>query len=136
MARILVVDDDTAIGTTVETILSRAGHSVVYEENSRKAAAMIKADGADLLISDLFMPEADGLQLVLDLQDAASRPPVILMTGGGRLFPRGDSGLDALTDSARMFGVQEIVYKPFRRADLIAAVNRCLGIAPEAPDPR
>lgn len=127
MARILVVDDDRAIGATVEMILTNSGHSVVYEMDSRKAASIIKSDGADLLISDLFMPDADGLQLVLELRSNGSTTPVILMTGGGRLFPRGDSGLDALTDSARMFGVQEIVYKPFRKADLIAAVNRSLG---------
>ena len=90
---------------------------------------MIKSGGADLLISDLFMPDADGLQLVLDVRGMEPEMPIILMTGGGRHFPRGDSGLDALTDSARMLGVQEIVYKPFHRSDLIAAVGRCLGTA-------
>ena len=131
MARILVVDDDRAVGATVEMILTKSGHSVVFELDSRKAVAIIKSEGTDLLISDLFMPEADGLQLVLELRNHGSKTPVILMTGGGRLFPRGDSGLDALTDSARMFGVREIVYKPFRQADLIAAVNRSLA----APTP-
>ena len=129
MARILVVDDDLAVGTMIETILSIAGHDVVYQASARKAAAMIKSESTDLLISDLFMPEADGLQLLLDVRGTRSELPVILMTGGGRHFPRGDSGLDDLTDSARLLGVQEVVYKPFHRSDLIAAVDRCLGAA-------
>lgn len=128
MARILVVDDDHAIGALIKAILSAAGHSVIYHESARRAAEMIKSEAVDLIISDLFMPEADGLQLALDVIGAKSAVPVMLITGGGRHFPRGQSGLDALTDSAKMLGVKEIVYKPFHRSDLIAAVDRCLNI--------
>ena len=62
MARILVVDDDTAVQATVRLLLERAGHSVVTAGDGRKGIALFEAGDFDLLFLDIFMPGMDGFE--------------------------------------------------------------------------
>ena len=62
MAKILVVDDDTAVQTTIRLLLERAGHSVVVAGDGRKGLAIFETGEFDLLFLDIFMPGMDGLE--------------------------------------------------------------------------
>ena len=80
----------------------------------------------DLVITDLFMPEFDGLELILGIREMALDTPVVLMTGGGQHFPLGGEGLNDLTESAELFGASYFLNKPFKKNDLAEIVKKAL----------
>ena len=83
MARILVVDDSAVSQLILTHILLEAEHEVIPAANGREAHALLAAQDADLLISDIYMPEMDGIELLTQLrsEERFSRLPVILLTG-------------------------------------------------------
>ena len=127
MANILVVDDDPAVRMTIQLLLERAGHNVVAAGDGRKGLAAFEAGDFDLLFLDISMPGMDGLEtmrLVL-----RQRPEVpIIVTSGRPIIPDAGSEPDFLR-VATEFGAVRTLPKPFRPADLQAAVSSCLGPA-------
>ena len=81
MAHILVVDDDPVLRRVVTLALEAAGHSVLRCENGRKAVAYLQHDHADLLITDIVMPQTSGPQLVARYQSLHKAPLVVYMSG-------------------------------------------------------
>lgn len=121
MARIIVIEDEAAIRRLVLRILSRDGHDVREASNGRDGVAMHRADPADLVITDLFMPEQDGIETIRQLREFAPDTPILAMSGGGS---RGM--IDVLAD-AEQLGAQAVLQKPFSPDELAAAVTRLLG---------
>ena len=91
MAAILVVDDEPLVRMTVKTVLSRAGHTVVFCENGRQALAAFAERPFDAVLSDVRMPQGDGVWLLRQIRKISADLPVFLMTG--------------LTDDPRLEGV-------------------------------
>lgn len=91
MAAILVVDDEPLVRTTVKTVLGRAGHTIVFCENGRQALAAFTERAFDAVLSDVRMPQGDGVWLLHEIRKVAAELPVFLMTG--------------LTDDPRLEGV-------------------------------
>src|SRR5262252_7938770 len=81
MARILVVDDETAVRLTVRMILENAGHTVVAAEGGHDAVSAIEAFSFDVLLVDIFMPGMDGLQTIRVFRESAPDVPIIAMSG-------------------------------------------------------
>ncbi|MGA1196078.1 MAG: response regulator [Candidatus Latescibacterota bacterium] len=122
MAVILVVDDSKEIRLMLDDFLKLEGHTVFLAENGECGQRIFLSQGQeiDLLISDIYMPEMDGLEFIRMV--LAKRPDmkVIAMSAGdtkGNLASLGFAG---------DFGAQELLSKPFRMPDLLAAVNRLL----------
>ena len=116
MAKILVIDDDASIRTLFQRFLSIKGHRVDCACDGREGLRMIHSDPPDLVITDIMMPEADGLEVVMAIQNGGSRIPVIAISGGGHTLP-----VDFLP-VARNFGAQRVLYKPVELEELLAAV--------------
>lgn len=125
--RILIVDDDELVRMTLVAMLAPSGHSVVESGDGRKAARMLEADGADLLVVDIFMPEQDGLELIQEARSRAPHMRILAISGGG-------DGLDYLT-FARKLGADATLTKPFHKEQLVAAVVALTADRP-APPPR
>ncbi|MBF0114889.1 MAG: response regulator [Magnetococcales bacterium] len=121
MAHILIVDDDPDILALLTEMLVQAGHTIDVAENGREALQTLAQTPVDMVMTDIFMPELDGLDLMATLLKAHPRMPIIAMSGGYRAM---DPQLTL--KMARMFGACEIVSKPFELVVLQQAIARGL----------
>jgi DNA-binding NtrC family response regulator len=121
MSVILVIDDDVPLRRVIQRALEQAGHTVVAPESSAEAARLIEAGDFDLMLTDIVMPEIEGLELIRRLRKAHRDRKVIAMSGGGQ----GSSA--QYLDIATRFGAAEVLNKPFRLVDMVGAVDRVLG---------
>ena len=119
MAKILVVDDEPAMRRATGRALEKAGHAVSLYENGRGAIEHIKREPPDLLITDIFMPEMEGLETIR--QARALRPEMPIVAISGFVF----EGRDYL-GVAEKFGAVASLKKPFRPAELTDLVSRLL----------
>jgi len=118
MARILVIDDDPDIATTLGIALQMAGHDVVLAADGRQGMEKQRARPADLVITDLFMPEQEGLETIRELRKDFPEVPIIAMSGA-------DVGNTMLTIASKM-GAAKILRKPFDVAELMNAIEEVL----------
>ena len=123
MAKILVIDDDTAHRRMVNFALTRAMHEVVEAGDGIEGVRRFSVDQPDLVICDIVMPEKEGIQTIVEIRAASDRVRIIAISGGGF-----DIGLNYL-ELAQKLGANAILSKPFRPADLVALVDRLLGEA-------
>lgn len=118
MARILVVDDDGAIRGAIRRLLVMEGYEVVEAINGREAIASFRQQPADLVITDIWMPDKDGLEVIRELHRINPDLPMIAMSGGSS---RGQ--LDFL-HHAEAFGACQVIQKPFEIEELVKSVRR------------
>ena len=133
MAKILVVDDDVPVQLTVRLLLERAGHSVVTAGDGRKGLALCQTGDFDLLFLDIFMPGMDGFETMRMVRQHRPQIPIIVISGRP-ISSEADATPDYLT-MATTLGAVSSLQKPFRPADLLAAVTGCLAAA-ERGSPR
>jgi len=120
MGRILIVEDDKAVRELLREILRRAGHEVVDVENGKEALAAYKDSPVDLVITNILMPEKEGLETIQELRRDDPDIKIIAISGGGQIGPA-----DYL-EVARRFGAMRTFSKPFDRKELLAAVDELL----------
>lgn len=118
--KILVVDDDPAVCATLEHILGRAGNTVRSTASASEALALARDDQFDLLISDLVMPEEDGIELIRKFKNLFPRLPIVAMSGGARL------GTPDTLNSAQAAGADALLGKPFSPASLKTTIEAAL----------
>ena len=121
MAKILVVDDDPSVLKYVKGVLKAAGHDVSEATNGRECLIALKDHPVDLLVTDIIMPEQEGMETIRMLRREGNSLKIIAMTGG---LP---GGATDLVKMAKMMGADKALGKPFRPADLLATVNEVLG---------
>ena len=114
--QILLVDDDDLSRGTIHQMLERAGHRVVSTPNGSEALDLFRADRPDLVITDLIMPDTDGLELIQELRKADTQVRILAISGGGRV-----NANEYLT-VARKFGAAGILAKPFSNQELKEAI--------------
>jgi DNA-binding response OmpR family regulator len=124
MPRILVIDDEPLIRATVVTILTRAGFSVEEASDGATGIAMFRKNPPDVVITDVFMPNRDGIEVVIELKRSYPHTKIIAMTGGGRM------GMTEIGSAANILGADHILHKPFEWEALLAAVHAALGTSP------
>ena len=120
MAYILVIDDDAVLRRVITLALEQAGHSVLRCENGRKAIEFLTHEHADLLITDIVMPEMDGVETVRAARQMKPHLPILAISGGGSFDPQDYLGI------AQAFGANAVLPKPFRPAELIEKVGALL----------
>lgn len=121
MARILIVDDDELFRDMLHDMVSSDGHEAHDAINGNEALARITDTTFDLIITDILMPEKDGIELIMELAQRTTAPPIIAVSGGRRAISR-----EFNLDSARLMGVRATLSKPFTREDLRAAIKDAL----------
>jgi DNA-binding response OmpR family regulator len=119
--RILVIDDDPVVRGMLVEMLRRAGYDVDDAEDGRAGMKRFRETPAALVITDVVMPEKEGLETLMELRRESPSVKVIAISGGGRVGP------DAYLNSAKTLGAHGILAKPFGREELLAAVKTVLG---------
>jgi DNA-binding response OmpR family regulator len=117
-AEILIVDDDENLRYSTTLLLQRHGFIVEAVSNGRAAQDYLKDHEIKLLITDIYMPGCDGLELILAIRRQVHRPWIIAMTGGATRH-----GPDILA-MARGLGSDGELFKPFDGATLLSMVHR------------
>lgn len=117
MSKVLIVDDDPRIRTVIQRLLEMHGHTCVAAENGLKALELARLDSYQLIITDMRMPNMDGLTLLRRLKKEQPAIPVIMITAYA-------SNRTAVESVKR--GVFDYLVKPFNGADLLATVERAL----------
>ena len=124
MALVLVVDDDAGLRAAARHMLEPAGFEVEEAADGQQAVRALRRRPADLVLCDLFMPDADGIELLRHLPAEFAGVRVLAMSGGGC------GGKVDLLPVARRLGAAEVLYKPFDQAAVVAAVGRALRAPP------
>lgn len=120
MAKIIVADDEPSHLDLVATILERAGHCVTAVASGRTCLDHLDAQPFDLVVSDIFMPGMDGIQLMTEIGRRGLSVPLIAMTGGMR------GHFEPFSDIIARLGASSVLTKPFTADQLLSVVNRCL----------
>jgi CheY-like chemotaxis protein len=116
MASILLIDDDKNLQIMTAELLRSAGHTVDTADDGKPGLALYKTKLHELVITDIVMPDMDGLKLIEELRQTAPRPRVIAMSGGSRL------SVPLYLPIAKQLGVERILAKPVLPDVLLRAV--------------
>jgi DNA-binding response OmpR family regulator len=118
--RIMIVDDDPGIRRALKLLLSKAGYRVTQARDGLEALRLWRDHGGDLVITDLHMPEKNGIETIVELLTHTPGVPIIAMSGGGQTMR-----LDLL-GSTTLLGTVLTIEKPFTLAEMLALVKRAL----------
>jgi len=121
VARILLIEDDERIREMFSELLVRAGYEVVPMVNGRNAAKLRGEAAAALVITDILMPDRDGLEAICELRQDDPAVKIIAISGGSKIGPA------LYLESAQALGADRTFAKPVDCAELLAAVNELLG---------
>jgi DNA-binding response OmpR family regulator len=122
MARILIIEDEPQMRHMIEQILLRAGHEVLAASDGGAGLDLFREQRPDLVITDILMPEVDGLETIRSLRREVPSPKIIAMSGGG------ETGKLQYLSEARKFGANIALSKPFEPAVLATEVERLLTV--------
>jgi len=120
MPSILVIDDDDQVRDMLRQMLERAGYQVLDARDGSEGLRLFKAHGADVVITDIVMPEKEGIETIRDLMREDADVKIIAMSGGGRIGP------DAYLEVAQQIGAQRTLVKPVERSEILRCVAELL----------
>jgi len=121
MAKILAVDDDTDILDYLYTILSTLDHEIRVKKNAQNAIRILDDYHPDLIITDIFMPDMDGFELIKTIRKSHGDVKILGLSAGG-------SGLsqDLTLSTAIDFGANAVMKKPIEQKEIIHLINDLL----------
>ena len=123
MAEILVVDDEEMVRLTVRNILQAVGHTIIEAANGVDALKILTKQCPAIIITDILMPEKEGIETILEIRRGCRNIKIIAMSGGGRAHQ-----MDFL-NFAKQAGADRILPKPFSGGQLITAIDELLSTA-------
>jgi CheY-like chemotaxis protein len=121
MAKILVLDDEVSIVLMIKKMLERAGHEVEMALNGLDGMILFEQNKPDLLITDIIMPEKEGLETIFELRQKYPDLKIIAISGGGRISPEG------YLPGAKLLGADMVFQKPLDQKEFMQAVATLLG---------
>lgn len=121
MAMVLIIEDDNEVREFLESLLERAGYETATAANGKEGVELFRTTEVDLVITDIIMPEKDGIETIMDMKRTRPTLKVIAISGGGRAEP------ENYLHSARLLGADRTIKKPFTNEDILEAVGTLLG---------
>ncbi|GAB1490182.1 response regulator [Opitutaceae bacterium] len=123
----LIVDDEEALRCVIAIVLEQAGYRVFTAESGSEALAILAKEKIDLVISDIVMPETDGIELVREIRTKFPQVKIISMSGGGSYLTAA-----LCLKLAGQMGASGILSKPFTSEQLLESVKNAL-VSPAKP---
>lgn len=120
MARILVIDDDEQVLDMLYESLTREGYDVLRASNGEQGLRLYREGHVDLIITDLIMPEKEGIETIIELRQDFPDVKIIAISGGGR------TGTKDYLHMAKIFGVQRTFTKPVAREQLLDSIRELI----------
>ncbi len=120
MPNILVIEDDEAIREMLRQVLGQEGFNVSTAANGRAALEVMKEQTAQLVITDILMPEKEGIETIFELRRDYPGVKVIAISGGGRFEPQ------TYLDLADKIGADRTLSKPFSPTHLLEVIEEVL----------
>jgi DNA-binding response OmpR family regulator len=120
MRRILLIDDDDELRSALRRTLERAGYEVVAAADGEAGMRALADTTVDLVLTDIFMPNMEGIETIRALRRHHPEVPIIAMSGGTGF--RAEDYLDV----ASSFGAIAVLAKPFESRELLAAIAKAL----------
>jgi DNA-binding response OmpR family regulator len=120
MAKIYVFDDEPSILLMIKKMLEKAGYEVDIALNGKEGMELFKRNVPDLLITDIIMPEKEGLETILELRKSYPELKIIAISGGGRISPGG------YLPGAKLLGANIVFEKPLDQKEFLQAVTLLL----------
>lgn len=121
MKKIIIIDDDIQCNRMVFRILENAGYEVCAAFNGVEGLKMFKQERPDLVITDLYMPEKEGLETIRELRQADEKIRILAISGGSL-----NINVDEMLETAEMFGADDIMAKPLHLETFLHKVNTLL----------
>jgi len=129
MAAILVVDDDRDVRDMLQRLLERAHYEVETAEDGKQALRMFQEKAYDVVVTDILMPEKEGVETIIELRKQCSDIKIIAISGGGK----GDAA--HYLQVARAFGADRIFSKPFECHEILQAIAELMASTPSIIGP-
>ncbi len=120
MERILIIDDEPQIRSMLRLMLERDGYEVVEAPDGIEGIRLYRQNPSDLIITDLIMPNKDGIGMIIDLKKEFPEVKIIAMSGGGLNKP------DGYLKGAKKLGAAYTLTKPIDREEMLRAVRDTL----------
>jgi CheY-like chemotaxis protein len=121
MAGILVVEDDPALRDLLRDTLEKRKHTVITAADGREAIAKFRPSVVDLVVTDLLMPEEDGLMVIMKIKEIKPSTRIIAISGGGKAGP------GSYLLMAGKLGADHVFSKPFLPSELVQKIKEILG---------
>jgi len=129
--RVLLIEDDDALRQMLTTALRGAGYQVTEATNGQEGLTAFKHSAADVIITDIFMPQEDGIETIFELKSTTPAVKVIAISGGGRWAQYGRQiSADEPLEMARHFGADRTLKKPVKIQQLLEAVADLVTVTP------
>ena len=126
MQNVLVIDDELDVRDAIERVLTRAGYSVRTAGDASDALAERRRSQADVVITDIIMPEQEGIETIMRMKRERPEVKIIAISGGGRI-----GNVDVLT-AAKSLGADHIIAKPFEAEELLIRLGHPNPLDPSA----
>lgn len=123
MAGILIVEDDAELREMLALTLTRRKYTVMEAVNGKDAIVRFKPSITDLVLTDLIMPDEDGLKVIMKLRELKPSLKIIAISGGGKAGP------GSYLNLAKALGADAVYSKPFSINDLISRIEEMIGVA-------
>ncbi len=120
MKRILVIDDDMQMREMLRQVLERAGYEVEDAADGKIGLHIQRQEPVDLVITDLIMPEKEGIETIRELRRDFPQLKIVAISGGGRISANG------YLNVAKTIGADRTFSKPFELKELIGTVKELL----------
>lgn len=121
MSHILIVDDDRDFCEMLEQMLGREGYQVTCSYDGNEALRKTNQHSYDLVITDIIMPEKEGLELIHTLRRGTEVPRIIAVSGGSRSLSS-----EGQLRVARLLGADGTLSKPFERDQILEMITKLL----------
>jgi CheY-like chemotaxis protein len=121
MAGVMIVEDDAALRELLRDSFEKRKYTVITAADGREAIARFRPSVVDLVITDLLMPEEDGLMVIMKIREIKPSAKLIAISGGGKAGP------GSYLQMASKLGADHILPKPFLPSELIQKVKELLG---------
>ncbi len=120
-AEILLIDDDSTVRRVLEKTLCRAGYSVQCPPDGKTALGLLARHSFRLVITDIYMPDVDGYEVIMKIHAMKPRPQILAISGG--IHGSADNSLK----TAQLLGSSRLMAKPFELAQFCATIRDLIG---------